>query len=225
MNVVPDRGERRTLSNIDIAILAGGLGTRLSSVLPDAPKVMAPVGGRPFLAVLLRGLIGQGARRVLLCLGSKAQVVKDYLARHSFPPLEIRTVVEARPLGTAGALAFAAAALQSDPVMVLNGDTLIRADLEEFLASHKEAAASVSVLCVKVADARRYGRVEIGPGGRVTGFAEKNASMASAWVNAGAYLLDQSVLARIVAGGPGARVAFSTSARRRACGKQRPFLR
>jgi NDP-sugar pyrophosphorylase family protein len=187
-----------SLASTDVAILAGGLGTRLSSVLPDTPKVMAAIDGRPFLDILLEGLVRQGARRVVLCLGSRAQAVIDYLAVHSYSPIEMETSVEARPLGTAGALVLAFSSFRSDPVMVMNGDTWTDADLPEFLASHAAAGVPVSILCAKMPDSRRYGRVEIDDTGRITRFEEKNSGPPSAgWVNAGVYLLDRSVLAQL----------------------------
>lgn len=187
-----------TLAGIDIAILAGGLGTRLSSVLPHTPKAMALIGGRPFLDFLLETLTLQGARRIVLCLGSRAQAVIDYLAVHDYAPLEIETSVEPLPLGTAGALAFAFPHFRSDPVMVINGDTLVEANLPEFLTSHAAAGAAMSMLCAKVSDARRYGRVEIDHTSRVTRFEEKTSGPASAgWINAGVYLLSRPMLAQI----------------------------
>lgn len=183
------------LGSIDIAVLAGGLGTRLSSVLPDAPKIMAPVRGRPFLDVVLQALIRQGAHRVVLCLGFKAHVVLAYLAMHSYPPLEIQISVEPSPLGTAGALAFAGSALRSDPVMVMNGDTWTEASLAEFLNSHVANQAPVSILCVNVNDPRRYGSVDISDSGRVVRFEEKASQRTGpGWVNAGVYLLNRQVL-------------------------------
>lgn len=183
------------LANIDVAILAGGLGTRLSSVLPDTPKVMAPLGRRPFLDFLLEALTTQGARRIVLCLGVRAQSVIDYLKRCDYSPLEIHCSVEPQPLGTAGALAFALPQFRSNPVLVMNGDTWAEADLKAFVAAHAQAGAPASILCAEVADARRYGRVEVDANGRVTRFEEKSAGAASAgWVNAGVYLVDRSLL-------------------------------
>ena len=186
-----------SLAGIDIAILAGGLGTRLSSVLADVPKVMAPVRDRPFLDHLLEALLVQGARRVVLCLGVRSQAVLDYLAVQDYSPLEIQTSVEPYPLGTAGALAFALPVLRSNPVMVMNGDTWSQANLRDFLISHNEASAPVSILCASVSDARRYGRVQV-DAGRVVKFEEKVAGPISpGWVYAGICLLDPVLLRRL----------------------------
>ena len=142
----------------------------MRGALPGLPKVLAPVGGKPFLEYLLEWLIGQGARRVVLCLGYRARDVLAWLHGRSFPPLEILTVSEPEPLGTAGALANARALLGTDPVLVLNGDTFLDADLNQFLAAHRASGAELSVLAGEVEDAGRYGRMEIDAIQRVVRF-------------------------------------------------------
>ena len=110
-------------------MLAGGLGTRIRPVLGDTPKLLAPIGGRPYLWYLLEWLRKFGARRIVLGLGHGAGAVLDYLRAQPAADLDIVTVVEPSPLGTAGAIRFARAHLRSDPVLVLNGDTFVNADL------------------------------------------------------------------------------------------------
>jgi mannose-1-phosphate guanylyltransferase len=197
---MPPRSTVQSLvSDVDIVVLAGGLGTRLDGLLTDAPKIMAPIAGRPFLDYLLGWLTEQGAARVILGLGHRARPVLDYLEAHSFSPLEIITVVEPRPLGTAGALGFASSCLRSDPVMVMNGDTFVEADLSAFLASHRNAGTAASMLSVQVNDAHRYGRIDIDASDRIARFEEKSsAATEPSWVNAGVYLFDRSILERIV---------------------------
>jgi mannose-1-phosphate guanylyltransferase len=186
------------IANIDVAVLAGGLGTRLRGVLPDRPKALAPVGGKPFLEHLLQWLIHQGARRVVLCLGYRSADVLAFLGTRSFAPLEVRTVIETEPLGTGGALANALPSLSSDPVLVVNGDTMVDADLASFLAAHCASEAIASILCARVEDAGRYGRVEINPHKRVIRFEEKNpAASEPAWINAGFYLFGREALRKI----------------------------
>lgn len=192
--MAPQSAKRSSIADVNIAVLAGGLGTRLASVSPDMPKIMAPVDGRPVLDYILRWLAGQGARRVVLGLGFRAGPVMAYLETNSFPPLDVRAVVEPHPLGTAGAVGFALPHLESDPVMVMNGDTLVEADLTAFVASHRSARARASVLCARADDPRRYGRVEIDSFGRITRFQEKTTVATPSWVNAGVYLLDRTIL-------------------------------
>ena len=183
------------LAAIDVLVLAGGLGTRLEGHLLDLPKVLAPVAGRPFLDHLLGWLSRQGAHRVVLALGHRAGAVLDYLKVVRFPGLDIVPVVEPQPLGTAGAVANAVGLLRSDPVLVMNGDTLMEADLSAFLAEHQRVSAMASMVCVRVPNPGRYGRVEIDDAGRVLSFREKDPSVVTpSWINAGVYLFGRAML-------------------------------
>lgn len=187
---------KEALSNIDVAVLAGGLGTRIRGVLGDTPKVLAPIAGRAFLGHLLDYLAQFGTQRVVLCLGHLADRVTAWLAQggHS---LDVVCEIEPRPLGTAGAIRFVRDELTTDPVMVMNGDTFLDADLRAFVASHRLSGAEASVLCVEVDDASRYGRVDIGADGRVIRFAEKAPGRGT--VNAGVYLFSAAFLDRLAA--------------------------
>jgi NDP-sugar pyrophosphorylase family protein len=194
------------LGAIDILVLAGGLGTRVRSVLGDTPKLLAPIGGRPFLSYLLQWLAGFGARRVVLALGHAAAAVQDYL-RHVRDPdmeaaqdLEVIAVVEPQPLGTAGGVRFARARLRSDPVLVMNGDSFVDADLCGFLAFHRASGAAGTVLGATVDDASRYGRIAIDDNARIRQFVEKDTAFRGpAVVNSGVYLLSGALLDAIVA--------------------------
>ncbi|MBM3546908.1 MAG: nucleotidyl transferase [Alphaproteobacteria bacterium] len=185
------------LSGIDIAVLAGGLGTRIAGVLGDTPKVLAPVGGRPFLEVLLGKL--RGAKKVVLCLGHLAPKVTEWLKANP-PPVPVECVIEPEPLGTAGALRFAASHLTSDPFLVMNGDSVVETDLGGFIDDHRRSGAPGSILAVEVPDGSRFGRLEISPAGRITRFAEKDTSATgAAWINGGIYAFTPSLLARLMA--------------------------
>lgn len=188
------------LSSVDVVILAGGLGTRVRDVLHDTPKVLAPVAGRPLLDLLLAWLAAHGARRVVLSLGHLADRVLDWLARHGGAHgIELVCRVEPEPRGTAGALRFVRTALHSDPVLVMNGDTLLSADLGPFVAAHRVSGAEASILCTAVEDAARFGRVELGDDRRVRRFAEKRPGQGT--VSAGVYLLTAAFLDRLAASG------------------------
>jgi mannose-1-phosphate guanylyltransferase len=186
------------LKTIDVVILAGGLGTRVSHVLKDTPKILAPLGGRPFLSIVLEWLAGFGARRVVLGLGHLAQAVLGYLEDRRPESIEVVTVVEPEPLGTAGAVRFLAKEIESDPVLVMNGDSLVGADLCAFVRSHAASGAEASLLCTEMDDTARYGRVDVAPDGRIRGYREKKtAHPAPGIVNAGVYLFGAAMMARI----------------------------
>lgn len=190
--------QQNCLAAIDVFVLAGGLGTRIRPALGDTPKLLAPIAARPYLKHLLDWLRGFGARRVVLGLGYRAEAVLAYLKTTPEPGLDICAVVEPSPLGTAGAIRFARAQLNTDPVLVLNGDTFVNADLCALLAHQRETQALGTLVCVEVDDAARYGRVILDGKGRVEGFAEKDSSVhGSATVNGGVYALSAELLDRI----------------------------
>lgn len=191
----------RCLEALDIFVLAGGLGTRIRPVLGDLPKILAPISGRPYLAYLLEWLERFGARRAVLGLGYRAQAVIDHLDANPAGRIELATVVEPSPLGTAGAIRFARDNLRSDPVLIINGDSFADADLCAFVDRHNAAKARGSVLCAEVDDAGRYGRVELDRNNHIRGFIEKDPEFrGSALINAGVYLLSAALLDDIAAG-------------------------
>lgn len=186
------------LQGIDVVVLAGELGSRLRGVPGDTPKVLAPVAGRAFLGHLLDHFAGFGARRVVLCLGHRADRVTAWLAQGGARRgLEVTCSVEPKPLGTAGALRFVRGELGSDPVLVANGETFLDADLRAFVASHRLSGAQASVLCAEVPDTGRYGRVEIGPDGRIRRFDGRRPGHGV--VGAGIYLFSAAFLDRLAA--------------------------
>lgn len=187
------------LDGLDVVVLAGGLGTRIRSVLGDTPKVLAPVDGRPFLDLLLERLAAVGAGRAVLSLGHLADKVVAHLERHG-APLPVETVVEAEPLGTAGAIRLLAGRLRSDPVLVMNGDTWLDADLGAFLAAHRGSGADAALLCVAVENVARYGRVELASDGTVARFVEKDPDRSGGGlINGGIYLFGAAALRRLAA--------------------------
>ena len=192
------------LAALDVLVIAGGLGTRIQSALGDTPKLLAPIGGRPFLAYLLDWLRDFGAKRIVLSLGHRAQAVVDFLDRHrsSYDDQTVVTVTEPRPLGTAGAIRLARPNLRTDPVLVMNGDSFADADLCAFLAQHRRTGAKATLLCAEVDDASRYGRIELDGEGRIQGFIEKDPTFhGQSVVSTGVYLFSVALLDEIAAGG------------------------
>lgn len=191
--------DQTCLADIDVIVLAGGLGTRLRSVLSDKPKVLAPVGERVFLDILLDRLASFGARRVLLSLGYLAGEVQTHLAHHPRADMTVVDVVEPQPLGTAGAIRYLHPSITTATALILNGDTLVDADLCTFVEAHRSGGAEATLLCVRVSDAARYGTVAVGPDRRIEAFAEKTGRPGPGTINGGIYLLDRATLDRIAA--------------------------
>jgi NDP-sugar pyrophosphorylase family protein len=203
-SVTPQAATRALcLKTIDVFVIAGGLGSRIAPVLGDTPKLLAPISGRPYLVYLLDWLRGFGAARIVLGLGHHAQAVTDYLrgdgAAHK--ELTIVSVIEPRPLGTAGAIRFARQQLRSNPVLILNGDSFAETDICEFVKYHTAAKAEATLLCTKLDDAGRYGRIELDTHGRIRGFVEKEPNFhGGGLISAGVYLFSAAFLDEIAAG-------------------------
>lgn len=184
------------LTDIDVMLFAGGLGTRMRGVSGDAPKELAPIAGRAFLGHLLDYLAAYGARRVVLCLGHLADHVTAWLAQgDTNRSLDVVCQIEPRPLGSAAALGYVRKDLGTGTVMVMSGNTFLDADLRAFVASHRLSGADASVLCVEVEDAARFGRVEVGPDSRVRRFIDKAPGRGV--INAGVYLFSAAFLDRL----------------------------
>lgn len=172
-------------------VLAGGLGTRLRGVVPDLPKPLAPVAGRPFLAIVLEQLSMQGVSSAVLSVGYRHELIREAFGDR-FAGLALSYAAEDQPLGTGGAIRFAARASDDSDVLVLNGDSYTELDLAQMQARHREAQADLTVCVVKVADAARYGRVLV-EGSSIVGFAEKGVS-GPGWINAGVYVMRRDLL-------------------------------
>jgi NDP-sugar pyrophosphorylase family protein len=177
-------------SRLTAAILAGGLGTRTRALLGDTPKVLAPVTGRPFLDHLIGYLADWGISDIVLCTGHGADKVRDFCEEGERWDVRIRYSREDSPLGTAGALSLLASVPHSDPMLVMNGDSLCRTDLEAMVHFHGATGAGATILLVEVDDRGRFGSVTVNGGGAIAGFEEKGRQ-GRGWISAGTYLLGE----------------------------------
>ena len=192
------------LGDIDIVVLAGGLGTRLAPVVPDSPKILAQVAGRPYLEFLLNWLRSFGARRVILSLGHLADQVEAYLDARESCDMVVDTVIEPDLLGTGGAVGFVRPKIQSPVAMVMNGDSFVDDDLCQFVAAYQNSGAEGAILCTEVDDAARYGTVELDDTSHIKRFLEKDPSRhGPGLINAGVYLFGAAMLDRIAEMEPG----------------------
>jgi len=181
-------------------ILAGGLGTRLRPVVGENPKVLASVRNRPFLAYLLEQIAQANIRHAVLCIGYRGDQVRSVLG-DTYAGIRLVYSQESSPLGTAGALRLAMPLLQSDPILVMNGDSLCEADFQAFGAWHLTRTADATLLLTQVPDTRRFGRVQVDEEGRVLAFEEKDGRNTPGWINAGVYLISRRLIQAIPASG------------------------
>lgn len=162
------------------------------------PKPALTLVDRPFLAYMIEWLAGHGVSEVVLACGFLPDVLREALAgEEERAKVRIRYVVEPEPLGTAGAIRFAADALGEqldDRFLALNGDVLTDLDLSALLRAHEERAASATIALHPVEDSSAFGLVHSGPEGEVLAFLEKTGESAPGEINAGMYALQRSVL-------------------------------
>jgi len=185
-----------SLEQVTAVILAGGLGTRLRAVVSDRPKVLAGIGGKPFLAYLLDHLSSSGVRSVVLCTGFLGEQIRQ-LFGNQYGDLELFYSQESSPLGTAGALRLALPLVKSESALVMNGDSFCDANLRNFWERHVKQDADASMLLVEMPDTKRYGRVVVNTDGRVLKFDEKDDRGAPGYINAGIYLVRRRLLQKI----------------------------
>jgi len=186
--------------------LAGGLGTRIRPLFPNRPKALIPVRGKPFLEHQLQFLATQGFHNFIFCLGYLAEQIMDHFGDGTKWGIRIEYSVEESPLGTAGALRFAASFFQ-ETSLILNGDTYLNADFRALIAYHREQAkrkgAIGTLALVKVEDTSRYGRVVMDEDGRVIELQEKALFLHKAgFINAGVYVFEPYLLNYIPSGLP-----------------------
>jgi len=169
-------------------ILAGGLGTRLRTVVADLPKCMAPVEGQPFLKYVIRLLLSRGLERFIFSLGYKHELIEKFL-EDEFPYLNYQVSLEEEPLGTGGAIQRACKRTIDTDLIVVNGDTLYKFDLNAAYAIHKENKADCTMLLKPMNNFDRYGAVELNEDGTIKDFKEKHFFNRGD-INAGVYVLN-----------------------------------
>ena len=181
-------------SSILAIVLAGGLGTRIQALLPNLPKPMARVAGKPFLGWILAYLQGQGIQQALLSTGYLAEVIEAYAQQEPIAGLKLNCYAEPSPLGTAGGFVHAVQQAQTNPLawLVLNGDSLIVTDLEPMFNYLQDEAVEGVILGVEVAEADRYGSLVYDEQGTLLQFAEKQAG--AGVINGGVYLFRDRLL-------------------------------
>lgn len=169
-------------------ILAGGLGTRLRSVVADLPKCMAPVAGKPFLSYVINHLQQQGVDKFIFSLGYKHAYIEEWL-NQSFPLLFSQIAIEEEPLGTGGAIKLACTMATEENVLVLNGDTLFSLDARKLMDDHTASNAACTLSLKPMKNFDRYGVVELDESHHVSSFKEKQY-YAEGLINAGVYALN-----------------------------------
>lgn len=173
---------------MEAIILAGGLGTRLRSVVEDAPKCMAPIGKQPFLHFVTQQLLKQGVQKFIFALGYKHNQIEAWLKHQTF---DYDVVIEQEPFGTGGAIQLALSKANKENVIVTNGDTLVKAEIQALYATHQQNQSACTLTLKPMQNFERYGVVELNSLAQIVAFKEKQY-FTSGLINAGLYCLNKT---------------------------------
>jgi D-glycero-alpha-D-manno-heptose 1-phosphate guanylyltransferase len=176
-------------------ILAGGLGTRLRSVVADLPKCMALVAGKPFLHYVIAHLQKEGIRNFIFSLGYKSEKVINFVNKEFLSSgrqgsnIDFHFSIEEEPLGTGGAIKLSCEKVSDHNVLVCNGDTLFKIDLQKLSNFHLQHNADCTLCLKPMNNFERYGVVELNEDTSIKSFKEKQFYEAGL-INGGVYALN-----------------------------------
>lgn len=180
-------------SKIDVVILCGGYGKRLQGVIKDIPKPMARIKQSPFLDILIDFIASYEFKRFILCTGYKAEIIERYYKQTITNKLIIEFSREEKPLGTGGAIKNAENYIESNPFLVVNGDSLCKINLKEFVNFHFRRDALISVAVTNTEVCNDYGVITINNLQKIVEFNEKAKGYKNRLINAGFYLLQREI--------------------------------
>lgn len=176
-------------------ILAGGFGTRLSSVVTDLPKPMAPCDGRPFLSYLLDDLQQQGISEVVMAVHHLKNKIIDYYGT-SYEGIPLSYSEEFEPLGTGGAILKALDAYgEGEAVLCLNGDSFLEISLKNLMDMYKKKTYDLVMAVRPMDNCNRYGQVYI-ENGLITKFQYPGSSLPG-YINSGVYVLSKKLFRKL----------------------------
>ena len=178
-------------------LLAGGLGTRLRSVVSDRPKPMALVDGKPFMEYVIMQLKKYGIDEIIFAVGYKGSMVEEYFKDGRELGVKVSYAYEEELLGTAGAIKNGGKLVTDDRFFVLNADTFYQMDYSRLTKLAGEQGLDMALVLRRVEDVSRYGRAELDGDGRLVSFNEKTEEKRPGTINGGVYLMRRELLAEI----------------------------
>ena len=176
----------------DVVVLAGGLGSRLHSVTGGAQKVLAKIGGQPFLEILIDYIASQGGVRFILCVGHGRGEIEAYF-KNKYHDREIIFSRESTPLGTGGAIKQACPYVKTDSFLAMNGDCFCVIDYNALIAAHISNKANATIAVTMLPDVRDYGSITVNEKSQITAFKEKSPLVQAGLINTGTYCLSRDV--------------------------------
>lgn len=180
-------------------LLAGGLGTRLRSVVSDRPKPMAFIEGKPFMEYVIHELSRYGIRDIVFAVGYKGTMVEEFFGDGKAFGIKASYAYEKELLGTAGAIKNAGKLVDEDWFFVLNADTFYQLDYRRLMEVRDRRRLDFALVLRQVPDVSRYGRAVLAQDMLVE-FNEKTTEPVPGTINGGVYLMKKELLAEIPEG-------------------------
>jgi D-glycero-alpha-D-manno-heptose 1-phosphate guanylyltransferase len=177
--------------NREAIILAGGMGSRLKTVVTDRPKPMALINNKPFLYYLLSNLKKEGFQHIILAVGFKHKIISNYFG-NSFKQMRISYAIEEKPLGTGGGILNALKYAHEKRTFILNGDTFFPVSFDDMEKTINEKNSDLVIALREITDVSRYGTISVNNQNRVVKFTEKIDTKKPGLINGGIYLLNNN---------------------------------
>lgn len=177
----------------EAVILAGGIGSRLKTVVNDRPKPMALINNKPFLYYLLSNLKKENFEHIILAVGFKHKIISDFFG-NTFQGMDISYAIEEKPLGTGGGILNALKHARKKNTFILNGDTYFPVAFDEIEKLANENKSDLIIALRKLTDVSRYGTISVNSENRVVDFIEKSYQHIPGLINGGIYLIKNSSL-------------------------------
>jgi len=182
--------------SMDAVILAGGLATRLNNIMPDTPKALIEINGRPFITYQFDRLLEADINRVIICTGHLSEKFPKTIG-HQYKELNIIYSTEIEPLGTGGAIDKASTLILSSNCLVMNGDSYIDTQLNKFISWHSNTEFKGSILVTTQKSENRYGNITIDELGKIKSFSEKGNSDENHYISTGHYIFNSELIGKI----------------------------
>ena len=179
-----------SVGETDVLILCGGLGTRFRQVQDDIPKALAPIQGTPFIDLLLKDLVDQGFRRIILATGHLSSQLEQYVQRRR--DAEYIISCEPKPMGTGGAIKLAEQHIRSDIFLILNGDSRILLGYKDMMNFHLHLKSDFTICLSNINDKSDFGSVCLNDKKRIISFNEK-IIINNSFANAGVYCVNKYI--------------------------------
>jgi len=174
-------------------ILAGGMGTRLQSVVSKVPKPMAPINGTPFLEIQIKYWISQGINNFILSVGYKNEIIVNHFGS-KFEGAKINYTIEDIPLGTGGAILRAISENNiSNPFLLLNGDTYFDVSLKHLYEFHFEKDSNFTFSVFKSNNTSRYLGLNVDSNMKVISSDLIKNVVSIKYVNGGVYIINPKI--------------------------------